>query len=200
MHSVDLCSNKIKRMIMKKMHVINKEITVHTSKHDVWELLVNKFGEVNSFNPLIDESHALDDVQGKEGCERHCTIDNKNSVRERISNIRGNESFDVEIVEGGLPMMDQMAGSYNIIELGDEKTKIQMIFKFNTNPGFIAPVLKGMMSKQLHTLMVGTKYHLETGGKVTKENIKSIMKGYDQIGENANFEVLQGEPSLIMDH
>ena len=185
---------------MKKMHVINREITVHTSKYDVWDLLVNKFGDVSNFNPLIDESHALDDVQGKEGCERHCTIDNKNSVRERISAIRGKESFDVEIIEGGLPMMDQMAGSYNLIELGAEKTKIQMIFKFNTSPGFIAPVLKGMMSKQLHTLMVGTKYHLETGGKVTKENIKSIMKGYDLIGENANFEVLQNEPSLMADH
>ena len=65
-----------------------------------------------------------------------------------------------------------------------------MIFKFNTSPGFMAPVIKGMMAKQLNTLLVGLKFHLETGGLVDKKNIKNIMADYNIIGQNTNFETL----------
>jgi len=178
---------------MKKIHEIEKEIIVFASKDKVWDLLVNQFGEVNNFNPLIIESHALDSKQGKVGCERHCAIDNKRSVVERITGIRGKESFDIEIVEGGLPMMDEMRITLDIKEVGNGKTRVAMKFKFNTSPGFLAPALKGMMGKQLDTLMVGIKYHLETSGMVSKENIKSIMTGYKKVGENSNFDTLQEE-------
>ena len=181
---------------MKKLHEITGDIVVYASNDSVWDLLVNKFGDVNNFNPLIDESHPLDENQGQLGCERHCTIDGKNSVREKITRISGKESFDIDIIEGGLPMMDKMNGTFNLKDAGNGKTRIEFVMKFNTSPAFMAPMIKGMMKKQFQKLLVGLKYHLETNQLVTKENIKDIMSDYNDIGEGTNFEFMKQEASI----
>lgn len=172
---------------MKKLKEITLEISTNTSKEKVWDLLFNRFSEVNVFNPLIEGSHHTTGTIGKVGCERHCDLDAKNAIKEKIVAARANDSFDLDIIEGGLPMMDVMKGTYNLQELNTNQTKVSFIMKFTTKPAFMAPMMKGMMANMLFKTLVGMKYHLETGNLVTKDNIKNIMKEYKQLNSNEAF-------------
>ena len=172
---------------MKKLNEIKIDITVNVSKDKVWDLLFNQFGEVSVFNPIIDGSHHTKGTKGEVGCERLCQIDANTAVHEKIVSAVDGESFDIDIIEGGLPMMDVMKGNFTLEELSPSQTKAIMTMKFNTSPAFVAFLMKGMMRKMLYKMLVGLKYHLETGNMVTKENISEIMKDFKKLNNTEAF-------------
>lgn len=172
---------------MKSLKEVTIEIITSASKEKVWDLLFNRFGEVNVFNPIIDGSHHTKGTPGEVGCERFCAIDSKTSVHEKIVAARGDDAFDIEIIEGGLPMMDKMGGTFELEALEPNKTRVTFIMKFNTKPAFMAFLMKGMMRKMLFKMLIGLKYHLETGNLVTKENISGIIKEHKKLSTNDSF-------------
>jgi alpha-galactosidase len=152
-------------------------------------LIFNRFGEVNNFNPLIEGSHHSQGAKGEVGCERVCDLDAKNSIHEKIVAARGNESFDVDIIKGGLPMMDKAKATFDLKAINGSQTNVTFTMNFTSKPAFMAPLMKGMMAKMLKKMLVGLKYHLETDQLVTKSNINSIMKGYRKLDNNESFVV-----------
>lgn len=174
---------------MTKFRKVSIDIDISAGKDSVWDMIYNRFGEVNNFNPLIEGSHHSNGAKGEVGCERVCDLDAKNSIHERIVAARGNESFDVEIIKGGLPMMDKAMATFDLTVLSDSRTKVTFTMNFTSKPAFMAPLLKGMMAKMLKKMLVGLKYHLETDQLVTKSNINSIMKGYRKLHDSESFEV-----------
>lgn len=180
---------------MKKLRKVTVEIDISTSKENVWDLLFNRFGEISVFNPLIDGSHHTSGKKGEVGCERHCDIDARHSVREKITAARGNESFDIDIIEGGLPMMDEMKATIDLKSLHENSTRVFFTMSYNTKPAIMGALMKGMMNKMLNKLLIGLKYHLETGELVTKENIKIIVKDYKNLSNNHSF---SATPQVIL--
>ena len=180
---------------MKKLREVTLEIIANKSKDLVWDLLFNRFGEVNVFNPLIEGSYHTTGQKGKVGCERKCDIDSRNSVHEKIVAARGQDSFDVDIIEGGLPMMDTMKATFDLKELSANQTKVSFTMGYSTKPAFMGALMKGKMANMLFTMLVGLKYHLETGQFVTKGNIKGIIKDYKQLQNN---EAFMTKPKLAM--
>ena len=172
---------------MEKLKNVTVSIIANSSKDQVWDLLFNRFGEVNIFNPIIEGSHHTKGVQGEVGCERQCDIDSKNSVIEKIVAARGNDSFDIDIIEGGLPMMKTMKGTFDLKSIEPNRTEITLTMRFSSKPAFMANLMKGKMRQMLFKMMIGLKYHLETGGVVTKENIKGIVKDYNRLDTNTAF-------------
>lgn len=172
---------------MKKLREIQLEVNINASKAEVWDMLFNKFGEVNLFNPEIEGSHHTKGTEGEIGCERQCDINSKTSVHERITAARGNDSFDVEIIKNDMPMMDEMIATWDLKDIGEGQTRALLTMGFNTKPAFMAAIMKGMMTKMINRMVIGLKYHLETGELVTKENIKDIMKSYNQLKGNKKF-------------
>ena len=170
------------------MRQVEQSIHIHASKEAVWDVLFNKFGEVNNFNPLIEGSHFLHGDEGHVGCERHCQIDSKTAVLERITRAEADLNFDVEIYEGGLPMMDKMLARFDLIEHGSEKTEVLFTMKFTTKPAFMGALMKGKMAKFFFKMLIGLKFHLETGELVTKENIKQIEKEFGLLKPGESFE------------
>ena len=75
-------------------------------------------------------------------------------MHERISAVRGAESYDVEILEGGLPMMDTLNGTWEVEDLGNDKTKATIHFHFITKLAFMASVMSRPMAKSLHGMVV----------------------------------------------
>ncbi|MBL4624271.1 MAG: SRPBCC family protein [Flavobacteriales bacterium] len=169
------------------MKTVKLQISVNASKAESWDLLFNRFGEVNVFNPVIEGSHHTTGAPGEVGCERQCDIDSKTSIHEKIVAARGNESFDIEIIEGGLPLMDKMYATFSLSETAPNKTVVEFTMKFNTKPAFMAFLMKGMLAKMLYKMLIGLKYHLETGSLVTKENIGKIEKQYKQLPTDESF-------------
>ena len=172
---------------MKKQRTITSSIEINATKDKVWEVLFNEFGNVNNFNPLIEGSRPVGDIVGEVGAERTCDLNSSSQVHERISAVRGTDSFDVEILDGGLPMMDTLEGTWDVEDLGNGKTRATIHFKYTTKPAFMAGILAGPMTKSLHGMVVGLKYHIETGGLVTKKNVKKIVKEYDKLPKGTTF-------------
>jgi hypothetical protein len=172
---------------MEKLREFQIEVNVNASKEEVWDLLFNKFGEVNLFNPEIEGSHHTTGVKGEVGCERQCDINSKTSIHERITAASGNDSFDVEIIKNDMPMMDKMLATWDLKDIGGGQTRARVTVRFNTKPAFMGALMKGMMSKMINRMAMGLKYHVETGNLVTKENIKSIVKEYKQLKGNKRF-------------
>jgi len=174
---------------MENLKEVTQIITINTSKEKTWDVLFNKFGEVNLFNPLIEGSHHSSGKRGEVGCERQCDLDSKTSVIEKITAARGTDSFDIEIIDGGLPMMKTMKATIDLKVLGDNKTQVSFTMKFNTNPAFVAVLMKFMVKKMLVKLVNGLKYYLETGNEVTKENISEILKNSKKLGAENSFKL-----------
>lgn len=157
---------------------ILESIEVTATKEQVWDLLFNRFGEVNLFNPIIEGSHHTTGTPGEVGCERQCDLDAKNSIHEKIVSARGNDSFDIAIIKGGLPMMGEMKATFNLIKLSESRTKVEAQIQVSTKPQFMILLMKGMMKKMFKKMLIGLKYYMETGSIVTKENIKNIERWY----------------------
>ena len=121
------------------------------------------------------------------GCERQFDLDSSSSIHEKINAERGTDGFDIDVIEGGLPMMDEMKASYDLETLDDDKTMVIFTMRYNTKPSFMAGMMKGMMGKMFLKMLVGLKYHLETKNFVTKDNIKSIVKVYSQLPHQGDF-------------
>lgn len=160
-------------------------ITLNTSKEEVWDVLFNKFGQINLFHPGIDSSHQTNGEAGKVGCERQCDLSAKLSVQEKITAANIGEDFDVEVK--GLPMMNKMLANFALSALTPNKTQVQITVEFHTNPGFLALLMAGTMRKKLFTVLIGLKYFLETGKNVNKSKAKEVMNAYKQLGEHGVF-------------
>jgi carbon monoxide dehydrogenase subunit G len=172
---------------MKKARTVTAEIEINSPKDKVWDVLFNQFGHVNNFNHLIEGSQPIGNIQGEVGAERSCDINSSSKLHERISAVRGTESFDVEVLEGGLPMMDKMAGTWDVEEINPSTARATIHFSYTTKPSFMAGILKFPMTRSLHGVVVGLKYHIETGGLVTKKNVKKIVKEYKKLAAGTAF-------------
>lgn len=170
------------------MREVQQTIHIHAPKEKVWDVLFNRFGEINNFNPLIEGSHYIKGDKGFVGCERHCDIDSKHSVLERITRAESGLNFDVEIFEGGLPMMDKMQARFDLTEKSGDQTEVLLTVTYSTKPAFIGGLMKGKMSRLFFKMLIGLKYHLETGELVSKEDIKEIHKAYNDLGANESFQ------------
>jgi len=174
---------------MKKFKKVAIDIDINVNKDKAWDVLFNRFGEIKNFNPHLDDSHHTKGVEGEVGCERHCDIDAKNYVIERIVDVRGNDGFDVDIIEGDLPMMEAMNVNIDLKTINHNQTKVTFTVNYAPKFAFMAPLMKGMIGKMFKKLLVGLKYHLETDELVTKSNINGIMKGFRKLQNTEAFVV-----------
>lgn len=172
---------------MKKFKSISVNIKVNTNKEKTWDLLFHRFGEVNLFNPMIDGSHFTKGSSGEVGCERQCDLDSKTFIQERIVAVRDNNSFDIDIIQGGLPLMDKMKGTITVKSIDSGSSLVTAEVQFNTSPSFMGGLMKGMIAKSFFKVLVGLKYYLETGDVVTKQNISDIMKAYKLLEPSESF-------------
>lgn len=172
---------------MKKLKTVHLSIQLNASKEKTWDLLFNRFGETHLFNPLLDSSHFTKGDAGEVGCERQCDLDSKNSIQERIVAVRDSESFDIDIIQGGLPLIDKMKGTFSVTSLRPEQSLVKAEISYNTSPAFMAGLLKSSLAKNFFKVLVGLKFYLETGEIVTKENIGDIMKTHKLMEASESF-------------
>ncbi|MBL4657921.1 MAG: SRPBCC family protein [Flavobacteriales bacterium] len=173
---------------MKKFKEVTIDIVVNTDKESLWDLTFNRFGEVNVFNPVIEGSHYMSEAKGQVGCERQCALDSKGGhVIERIIDATDHDSFELEIIGGNMPMMEQAFVRFDFEERAPNRTYVKLFMRFRSKPAFMAPLMAIMIKGMLTDMLKGLKYHLETGEMVTKENIKEIKKAYKGLSEGQAF-------------
>ena len=166
---------------MADLRSIQMNIEINVSKSDVWNVLFTQFGEVNNFNPLINGSHDLGELRAEVGCERQCDIGNT-YARERIISVQENESFTIDIYEGGLPIVDEMRATWTLKKINKSTTNAIATIYYTTKPKFLGGIMAIPMKVKFQQVLVGLKYYLETGENVTDQNIRGIMKTFKKMG------------------
>ena len=164
-----------------------KEV-VEAPKAKVWEVLFTQFGEVHTHNPNLDSSHFMGQhSEGALGCKRHCSIDGKTFVEEKISKVEGSDSFELTVTDSNFPMVKEMKARYEVHELSATKTEVELTFLISTAPSFMVHIMKGQMKKLINKYLIGLKYYLETGKEVSKDNFSTIAKAYKNLAPAASF-------------
>lgn len=153
----------------------------------VWETLFIRFGSISNFNPNVEGSHFVSGSAGEVGCERVCNFDSKSFVRERIVKVESLKSFSVDIMDGNMPMLDEMRVTFELNPITNKQTKIDFFAEYKTKPAFMGSLIKIMFKKKLADTLIGLKYHLETGENVSKKTFKSVYKRYQKLQLNQSF-------------
>jgi len=172
---------------MPALRTLHTEITINASKETVWDTLFNRFGDVHLYNPSLDGSHYIKGGTGSVGCERQCDLDAKTKLIERISSAEELKRFTVEIIGGNMPMVKTMIIEIELLERSSNRTTVSIIGRYNTSPGFMGGLVKGMMRGKLTDMLIGLKYYLETGTPVTKQSYKPIAKTYRRLAPQQAF-------------
>ncbi len=160
---------------------------INASKPKVWEALFDRFGDIQVFNPNITSSNYLVGESGNLGTERYCQLDSKTYVKEKITNVNGTDSFTIDIYDGNLPMMEKMIAVVDVYEKDKNETEVKFTFSYSTSPGFMAPLMKSPMKSRMSKLLIGLKYHLETGKTLQETSFKSIYKDYKRLEPSTAF-------------
>lgn len=163
---------------MENTQTITTEVLINTSNEKVWEALFTKFGETFLYNPNVERSHYTNGKLGEIGCERQCNINSKTFVKEKITNAEPMKSVTVDLIGGNMPMVKEMQIVFDIKQLKYNQTNVLLTAYFTTKPSFMGIIAKGMFKKMLTNVLIGLKYHLETGRSVSKETFKPIYKQY----------------------
>lgn len=172
---------------MEKSKSFSITVVVNESREKVWDTLYTRFGETFLYNPNIDGSHFVTGSTGEVGCERVCNMDSKTFVREKIVKATTQKSFTVDIVGGNMPMVKELKVSFELSSLKSNQTKVDLLAEYKTKPAFMAGLAKGMFRKKLADVLIGLKYHVETGRAVSKQTYKPIAKQYKKLELNQSF-------------
>lgn len=164
-----------------------KTVTIATSNEKIWDLLFNRFSETHLYNPNIEGSHELNNKQGEVGCERQCSLDKKTFIRERIVNAELGKTVTIDVIGGNMPMIREMQIRFVITSVSSSVTKVHLDAQFTTKPSFMASFVRGMFRNMLFKVLVGLKYHLETGKTVSKSSYKPVAKKFLKLKTGQSF-------------
>lgn len=164
-------------MVNPKLFTTNPVI-IKTSWEEVLNLLFHQFGATKLFNSNIKRSYHGSGKPGGIGCERKCSINQKTIIAERVSKLEALKSLTIDATGRNMPMLKEMQVIYLLHPVSQNQTKVSISTAFTTRPSFIALIMKGMFTKMMFAVLVGLKYLLETGFKVSKVAYKGIYSQY----------------------
>jgi len=86
-----------------------------------------------------------------------------------------------------MPMVDSVTVDFFLTPISENKTRVAYVAKFSTKPAFMAIFMKPVFGKIFHKVLVGLKYHLETGKAITKDTYKPVAKRFKQLQPAQSF-------------
>jgi hypothetical protein len=172
---------------MENSKTITTEIVVNASNEKAWNTLFIRFGEIHLYNPNLVGSHFTHGQTGEVGCERQCNLDSKTFIREKILSAETMKKFTVDVTGGNMPMVKELRVSFEFLPLGVNQTKILLEASFTAKPAFMGILMKSLFKKRLTNMLIGLKYHLETGRRVSKETFNPVYSQFKKLQLNESF-------------
>ncbi|KMW58147.1 hypothetical protein AIOL_003118 [Candidatus Rhodobacter oscarellae] len=152
---------------------------INAPKERVWDVLFHQYGDIHIHNPtMVTSTYLQGGTQGALNAVRHCTFSEKLFLDEEITEVRGSESFRIDVVKHNLPFVKDMAAIYALRAVGPERTELTMTSFNSFSPSFMKFMMRGQMAKNLRKHLFGMKVYAETGRIVTKDNYAEIFKTY----------------------
>lgn len=170
---------------MAKMKALSTSILINTDREKIWDVLFKQFSNINIFHPGTTASILTAGVDGEVGCERVCSFGSKLSIREKVLEAAPLELLSVDAV--GMPATKDIVATFKLTKISENRTRVDTDFVFRTTPAILASGMAGVMKKKLHEVLVGLKYHVETGKPLDKKNFKSLYSKFAKMTEEASF-------------
>lgn len=153
----------------KEPTIINQEITIDASIAETWEVLGPQFENAQIWASSIKHSEALNNesLNGSTCTIRGCSVAGMGEIKETLlSYSPENNSLSYEVKEGMPKMVRYASNNWQLIDLGNGKTKLKMKIEMKTG-GFMGWMMNGMMKKKMTKLSSEIseefKYYVENG-------------------------------------
>lgn len=166
----------------KKPTTISQEIIIDASIEKSWEVLGPQFENAQLWASSIKHSEALnrESLNGSKCTIRGCAVAGLGEIKETLLSYSSENHSLSYIVKEGMPKMVKHASNHwQLIDLGNGKTKLKMTIEMKTG-GVMGWMMKGMMKGKMKKLSAEVaeefKYYVENGTphpRVVKANKKS---------------------------
>jgi hypothetical protein len=152
------------------MHHLNVTRTIDIPADRVWEV-VDDFGAVYRYHPLVEQSPIRNGIPSGEGAERVCHFGGGNSITERISQYEPGASYTIDIIEPGKFPLKSAAARLSVHPLGPGRTRVGFDMAFQPKFGPVGwlmgkTVMRGQFRKVVGGMLAGLETHLRTGETV----------------------------------
>ncbi|MFI1773329.1 SRPBCC family protein [Thalassobellus citreus] len=161
--------------------IINHEITIEASIDDAWEILGPQFQNAQIWASSVKHSEALNNesLNGSNTTVRGCAIKGMGEIKETLLSYSPNNYSLSYVVKEGMPkMVKHASNNWQLIDLGNGKTKLKMKIEMKTG-GFMGWMMRGMMKRKMTKLSSQIaeefKYYVENG-KPHPRKIKANKK------------------------
>ncbi len=155
------------------MHHVHVDRVIDRPADAVWAIL-DDFGSVSRYHPLVETSPITNGIGSGLGAERVCHFDNGDSIREKITAYEPDRGYEVEIVDPGKFPLKRAVARLSVEPLDETRSRVgfDMSFKPKFGPlGWLMgkAVMVGQFSKILGRVLEGLETHLQTGEVVSRK-------------------------------
>ena len=147
---------------------VTKEIQLPAEK--AWSLL-DDFGGIQNFHPLVRESGIVGERPTGEGAERFCDFGKGNRIRERITDYASGERMTIAITDTSKFPLKEAVATLSVEPRGDDRSAVTFDFDFEPKfgPGPLGWILGNtVMAAQFRRVLESVIDGLERYGRDVK--------------------------------
>ena len=155
------------------MHHVQVDRVIDRPADAVWAIL-DDFGGVYRFHPLVEKSPITNGISSGLGAQRVCHFDDGNTIREKIVAYEPGRELEVEIVDPGKFPLRRAVGRFSVEPLDNTRSRVSMEMAFQPKFEPLGWVMgKTLMVPQfrkiLGRILEGLETHLRTGEVVSRK-------------------------------
>jgi ribosome-associated toxin RatA of RatAB toxin-antitoxin module len=151
---------------------LTKRVSINASQQEVWDVLAN-FGGVEKWAPTVVESHCSTEFNRGLGAKRILTTTRGDVTEEVIVEWSEGHSFTFEIPGGLASTVKTLRETWSVEQPPNEAVvvvKVDYQLKNDIlNSIFDSLFVRRELERMLIQNLAGLKYHIETGGTVTRQ-------------------------------
>jgi hypothetical protein len=152
------------------MHNVSVSRTIGFPADRVWEVL-DDFGAVYRYHPLVERSPLRNGVGSGEGAERTCHFVGGDRIVERITDYDPGRSYTVAIIDTGKFPVKSAVVRFSVGALDSPSTRVGIEMAFQPKFGAVGwllgvTVMRRQFRKVLAGILAGLETHLRTGRTV----------------------------------
>ena len=162
------------------MVIIKESREYDIDAEKMWSI-VSDFSNIHKVHPLVKSVDQLSAEPRGNGAKRRCNFyDGGNAVEETRNWNEDRMSYNIELVDGSLPMKSVIA-NVKVDDLGSGRSRASMEVDLKPKFGVIGAILaqlvmKPKFGKVLQKLLAGFGYHAKTGKEVNdKHSISDLV-------------------------
>jgi hypothetical protein len=157
------------------MHNVHVNHKINSNPKKIWEVL-DKFGGISAYHPLVKTSPIANGVESGLGAERVCHFEDGNSIKERIVEYDAGKSYKVSIIDAGAFPLNEAIATLSVKPISNNESNVS--FDMNFKPKFgpmgwlmAKLMMEGQFKKTLSSVLQGLEDHIRTGKVVGKNGV-----------------------------